>query len=63
MSETSVAQGKRREREERLLRERRGIVLFRERGEKIEHVKGWLWAVPSCAGDSLYVVDLRAECC
>ncbi len=63
MSETSVAYRQRREREERLLRERRGIALFRERGEEIEHVKGWLWAVPSCSGEGLYVVDLGAETC
>ena len=65
MSETSVAQGKRREREERLARERRGIALFRERGEEIEHLKGRRWAVPSCSAGNpgLYVVDLEAETC
>jgi hypothetical protein len=41
----------------------RGLALFRQRGEEIEHVKGWLWAVPSCSGEGLYLVDLKAGEC
>ncbi len=41
----------------------RGVVLFRERGEEIEHLTGSLWAVPSCSGSGLYVVDLDEEAC
>ncbi len=67
MSESSVAQGRRRERQagrvERMARERRGIALYRERGEEIEHVKGRTWAVPSCSGEGVYLVDLGAETC
>ena len=63
MSETSVAQGRRQECAERMARERRGIALFRERGEEIGHVRGRLWAVPSCSGEGIYLVDLRAEIC
>lgn len=57
MSETSVAQ------RDRLARERRGIALYRERGEEIEHLRARLWAVPSCSGEGIYLVDLRAEIC
>ena len=63
MSETSVAQERQRERAERTARERRGIALYRERGEEIEHVRARLWAVPSCSGEGFYLVDLRAEIC
>lgn len=56
MSKTSVAQEQRRaerqrERIQRMARERRGIALYRERGEEIEHLKGRTWAVPSCSGE------------
>ena len=44
-------------------RQQRGIALFRERGEKIEHVEGWRWHVPSCSGSGTYLVDLRDESC
>ena len=46
-------------------RQQRGIALFRERGEEIEHVEGWRWRVPSCSGSfaSAYLVDLRAGSC
>ena len=44
-------------------RQQRGIALFRERGEEIEHVEGWRWRVPSCSGSGVYLVDLRAESC
>ncbi len=57
MSESSVAQ------RDRLARERRGIALYRERGAEIEHIKGRTWAVPSCSGEGIYLVDLRAETC
>lgn len=63
MSKTSVAQGRQRERIQRMARERRGIALYRERGEEIEHLKGRTWAVPSCSGEGLYLVDLNAEIC
>ncbi len=63
MSETSVAQERRCERVQRMARERRGITLYRDRGEKIEYLRGSLWTVPSCSGEGLYLVDLRAEIC
>lgn len=62
MSETSVAQERQRRRVERMVRER-SIALYRERGEEIEHVKARTWAVPSCSGEGLYLVDLCAETC
>jgi hypothetical protein len=43
--------------------EERGIALFGERGDEIEHVRGWTWLVPACSGDELYAVDIRAERC
>ncbi len=48
---------------ERTTRQQRGIALFRERGEEIEHVEGWRWRVPSCSGLGAYLVDLRVESC
>ena len=47
----------------RSTRQQRGITLFREHGEQIEHVEGWRWRVPSCSGSGAYLVDLRAESC
>ena len=48
----------------RSIREERGIAIFDERGDEIEHVKGWTWLVPSsCSGDVLYGVDLKTEGC
>lgn len=44
-------------------REERGIFLFRERGDEIEYVKGWLWLVPSCSGYTHYLVNLAREHC
>jgi hypothetical protein len=46
-----------------MARERRGITLYRDRGEEIEHLRGSLWTVPSCSGEGLYLVDLHAEIC
>ena len=63
MSESSVAQEHRRERAERMARERRGIALYRDCGEEIEHLAGRTWSVPSCSGEGLYPVDLQAETC
>jgi hypothetical protein len=63
LSESSVAQERRRERTERMARERRGIALYREYGKEIEHVKARTWAVPSCSGEGIYLVDLNAETC
>ena len=56
MSKTSLAP-------RRTTRQQRGIALFLERGEEIEHVEGWRWRVPSCSGSGVYLVDLRAESC
>jgi SWIM zinc finger len=47
----------------RTTREECGIALFSERGDEIEHVKGWTWLVPSSSGDVLYGVDLNSETC
>ncbi len=44
-------------------RQERGIALFRECGEEIEHVEGGRWRVPSCSCGGAYLVDLRAESC
>jgi hypothetical protein len=44
-------------------RERRGLALYRERGDEINHVKGAVWSVPSCARAGVYLVDLRAGIC
>ena len=44
-------------------REQRGIALYRTHGERIKHVAGWHWTVPSCSGENVYVVDLRYESC
>ena len=56
MSKTSLAP-------RRTTRQQRGIALFREHGEEIEHVEGWRWRVPSCSDSIAYLVDLRAESC
>ncbi len=42
---------------------KRGIALFAERRDEIEHVKGWTWLVPSISSSILYAVDLKAEVC
>lgn len=47
----------------RTTREERGIALFSERGDEIEHVKGWIWLVSSCSGNAPYAVDLKSESC
>jgi hypothetical protein len=44
-------------------REECGIAIFDERGDEIEHVKGWTWLVPACSSDALYGVDLKRESC
>lgn len=44
-------------------RESRGIRLFEQRGDDIQHLDGWRWRVPSCSGEAVYVVDLRAQSC
>jgi hypothetical protein len=43
--------------------ERRGLVLYRERGNEIKHVRGSVWSVPSCSREGVYLVDLRAGVC
>jgi hypothetical protein len=45
------------------IRERRGLELYRERGEEIKHVRGSVWSVPSCSREGVYLVDLRAGIC
>ena len=47
----------------RTTRQQRGIALFRAHVEKIEHIEGWRWRVPSCSDSGAYVVDLRAQSC
>src|SRR5215208_3443571 len=44
-------------------REGRGLALYRERGDEIEHVRGSIWSVPSCTRPGVYLVDLRAGIC
>jgi hypothetical protein len=44
-------------------REGRGRALYRERGNDISHVRGSVWAVPSCTRAGVYLVDLRAGVC
>ncbi len=44
-------------------RERRGLELYRERGDEIKHVRGSVWSVPSCSREGVYLVDLRAGIC
>ncbi len=44
-------------------REQRGLALFRERGDEIEHLNGQRWAVPSCSGEHRYAADLRHQTC
>lgn len=41
----------------------RGIALFRERGEEIRHVRGRMWAIPSCSGSRVYLVDVASGIC
>ena len=43
--------------------EERGIALYRNRGDEIEHLDSWRWRVPSCTGENVYVVDLRSQSC
>jgi hypothetical protein len=44
-------------------RQERGLQLFRERGDEIRHLSGSRWAVPSCSGACVYIVDLRHDTC
>ena len=44
-------------------RERRGLELYRQRGDEIKHVRGSVWSVPSCSTEGVYLVDLRAGIC
>jgi hypothetical protein len=44
-------------------REARGLAIYRERGDQIQHVRGSLWSVPSCTRSGIYLVDLRAGIC
>ncbi len=41
----------------------RGIALAEERFEEIRRIEPWIWAVPSCTGSGVYVVDLKAGEC
>jgi hypothetical protein len=44
-------------------RERRGLALYRERGDQIKHVRGSVWSVPSCSREGVYLVDLTGGIC
>lgn len=44
-------------------REQRGVQLFRDRGDEIEHLHGQRWCVPSCSGEHRYIADLRHQTC
>jgi hypothetical protein len=44
-------------------REQRGLALYRERGDEIKHVRGAVWAVPSCTRAGIYLVDLAGLLC
>ena len=44
-------------------RESRGIRLFEQQGDDIQHLDGWRWRVPSCSGEAVYVADLRHQSC
>ena len=44
-------------------RERRGLELYRERGDEIKHVRGSVWSVPSCSREGVYLVDLAEGIC
>ena len=46
----------------RTSREVRGIALFDELGDEIEHVRGCTWLVPSRCG-VLYAIDLKSDSC
>ncbi len=51
------------ESDRRTTHEKRGIVMFGERGDEIEHLRGCSWLMPSCAGHASYVVELANEGC
>jgi hypothetical protein len=44
-------------------RERRGLALYRERGDEIKHVRNAVWSVPSCSKEGVYLVDLADLLC
>jgi hypothetical protein len=44
-------------------RERRGLALYRERGEEIKHVTSSVWSVPSCSREGIYLIDLVDGIC
>lgn len=44
-------------------REQRGLALFRDQGDRIEHLDGYRWSVPSCSGENVYITDLRHQSC
>ncbi len=54
MSESSVAKTTRIE---------RGIALYRERGDEIERTTANTYSVPSCSGETTYVVRLDRGTC
>ncbi len=43
-------------------RELRGIALFRDRGDEIEHTAPHVYVIPGCKGGE-YVVHLKRETC
>ena len=44
-------------------RELRGLSLYRERGDEIERIWPHTYSVPSCSGETFYVVRLDREVC
>jgi hypothetical protein len=62
MDTTSLAQS-RTTKAPKTTREQRGLQLFRERGDEINHLRGSVWVVPSCSGERRYVVDLERDTC
>ena len=44
-------------------RQQRGLELYRERGDEINHVRGSVWSVPSCTRSGVYLVDLADGLC
>jgi hypothetical protein len=44
-------------------REQRGLTLYLDRAQEIEHLGGHRLSVASCTGTHRYLVDLKAETC
>lgn len=64
MSTPSVARSRTTHDSQPSTRQERGLQLWRERGgDEIHHVRGTVWAVPSCNGEGLYLVELTTGAC